>query len=330
MILKTIKFRIINYPLIKIKSLFFNNNFYTSNILADNTLLKNKNNELLVETVDLNYKLFKSQNDKLDFHHNCPIIILHGLFGSHLNYRSISQKIATELNQDVYCLDLRNFGDSPHINKLDYSSMSADVEKFIELNTDLQKNKPLIIGHSMGGKVAMTLSFNKPYLIKSIVCVDIAPLNYFQNNESNFVKYVKSLECSLEDHKNLNIKDVDNFLKKVEDNKNIRLFLLKNIKQDNKGRLYSKIPLKIIENALRSGIIEGWPYNLKDFKLYLGLALFIRGSLSNYIPSTSYSLIYNFFPNSEIIDVKSGHFLIEEQPTLFLDIISKFIKKINV
>ncbi|KAI5962280.1 uncharacterized protein KGF55_003356 [Candida pseudojiufengensis] len=272
-----------------------------------------------IETVDLAFEEFKGLNPE-----KSPVIILHGLFGSKANNRTVAKQLSEKLKRNIYCLDLRNFGSSPHINRLDYPSLSADVEKWI-LNQKFSE-KPILVGHSMGAKTVMALALRKPDIPKMIVSVDNAPIT-FGNTDSKFNKYINQLRIALEKYHYTNIKDVDSKLEEVEPNKVIRQFVLMNLNRGKKDEpVTSKIPLEIIGNAISKGMIASWPYSSQDYR-WTGPALFIRGTESKYIPDDIIPEISNFFPNFEIKDIESGHWVISEKPKEFMEVIVDYIER---
>ena len=102
-----------------------------------------------------------------------PLIIMHGVFGSSDNWQTVGKEFAEQYK--VYLVDLRNHGKSPHSDEFNYEVMAEDVFHMIT-NEGLQEAN--ILGHSMGGKVAMTLASNRPTLVKKLIVVDIAPKQY--------------------------------------------------------------------------------------------------------------------------------------------------------
>ncbi|CUM52215.1 uncharacterized protein AC631_02718 [Debaryomyces fabryi] len=279
-----------------------------------------------IETVDLVYDKHSPQEEPSVT--KSPLIILHGLFGSKINNRTVAKKLATRLERDVYCLDLRNFGQSPHINRLDYPSLSADVENFIEQAKFPESAKPIIIGHSMGAKTVMALALRRPDLPKMVVSVDNAPVDLTMNSVSSFAKYVRQLRIALEQYKYTNIKDVDAQLAKVEPSKEVRQFLITNLHRGKTNDVItSKVPLEIINKAITGGYISGWPYDLNVSRWSKGPMLVIRGTQSSYVPDEIIPDIGKYFPNFDVRDVDSGHWVISEKPTEFMEILVDFIEK---
>lgn len=279
-----------------------------------------------IETVELAYDKHSPKDKPSVF--KSPLIILHGLFGSKTNNRTISKQLATRLDRDVYCLDLRNFGSSPHVDRLDYPSLSADVEKFIEDAEFPENAKPIIIGHSMGAKTVMALALRKPDVPKMVVSVDNAPLDLTINSVSSFSKYIRQLRISLEQYKYTNIKDVDAELAKVEKSKEIRQFLLTNLNRGKNDEIItSKVPLDVISKAVTGGNVSGWPYDLNISRWSKGPVLIVRGTESSYVPDDCIPDIGKYFPVFDVRDIESGHWVISEKPQEFMDTLIEFIER---
>jgi pimeloyl-ACP methyl ester carboxylesterase len=105
-----------------------------------------------------------------------PLLVLHGLFGSSTNWRSVAHHLATgSLSHTVHCVDLRNHGASPWADSMDYVEMADDV---LQLMDRLNLDQPAVLGHSMGGKTAMALALRHPQRVSRLLVVDIAPVSY--------------------------------------------------------------------------------------------------------------------------------------------------------
>lgn len=273
-----------------------------------------------IPSVELNYDLHEPKVVK----NGNPLILLHGIFGSRNTHRSVGKALANRLSRQVYCPDLRNHGNSPHDPRMDYPALASDVENFIHQH---KIQKPIVIGHSMGAKTAMAIPLRNPNLIKMLIAVDNAPINVVDTG-SSFTRYISSIKKSLEFYKFKNIKDVDNELAKVEPNQVIRAFLLTNM---NRGKadeyITSKIPLDYINNALVAGNISAWPFDSNETRWSRGPVLFVRGTESNYVPDEAIPEIGKFFPNFELRDMKTGHWVISEKPNEFIDLVVDFIEK---
>ncbi|MEC7646394.1 MAG: alpha/beta fold hydrolase [Bacteroidota bacterium] len=148
------------------------------------------------------------------------LIIMHGLFGMSDNWNTIGKKLAKYCK--VHLLDLRNHGRSPHSKEFDYEVMCQDLLKYI---IDNNLNKPIIFGHSLGGKVAMKFAFTHSNMLEKLIVVDIAPRKYNVDFHQNLLLKLYRLDLNdfvkrsdIEEALSLFIKDVG-----------VRLFLLKNL-----------------------------------------------------------------------------------------------------
>ena len=280
-----------------------------------------------IETVDLKFDKHSPPHEPAIF--KSPLIFLHGLFGSRSNNRTVAKQLAVTLDRDVYCLDLRNFGESPHISRLDYPSLAADVEKFIVDQKFPDFAKPILVGHSLGAKTSMAVALRRPDLPRMIVAVDNSPVMVSGNDSTgSFGKYVNQLRLGLEKYKYTDIKDLDKLLAQVESNQTVRQFLLTNVKRGRKEDVItSKVPLDVIGKAITAGNIASWPYDLNIVRWTGGPALFVRGTNSPYVPDEVIPDIGKYFPDFEVRDVEAGHWLISENPKAFMEVLVEFIER---
>ncbi|MFN8671053.1 MAG: alpha/beta fold hydrolase [Candidatus Sericytochromatia bacterium] len=240
-----------------------------------------------------------------------PLIILHGLFGSYDNWQGMAKKFAD--NFEIYLIDLRNHGQSPHSDIHDYNAMSQDLyEFFIENNL----NKAIILGHSMGGKVAMKFAFEYPDMVEKLIVVDIAPKEYRTGN-----KYI--LEFLLDiDLKNINSREkADEILANKINNKAVRQFILKNLIRNEDMSFSWKLNLKSLNENLHA--MGG---NFNGDNNFNKKTLFIRGENSNYIRENDFTLIKKIFTDSEIKTVKNaGHWVHTENPEKTYEYLRDFL-----
>ncbi|CAH1761705.1 7753_t:CDS:10 [Entrophospora sp. SA101] len=174
-----------------------------------------------------------------------PLLILHGLFGSKQNWKSLAKMFAQSLNTSVYALDLRNHGDSPHSSIVNYEIMSDDVAKFI---TDHKLNQAIIMGHSMGGKVAMAMALRQVPQVERLIVVDASPTNVRISDE--FAFYIDTMK-KVENVGVIKQSKADEIMQDYISNPSIRHFLLTNLKKDPDTGLYKfRIPLNILDDSL--------------------------------------------------------------------------------
>ncbi len=237
------------------------------------------------------------------------ILILHGLFGSSKNWISIAKKLQLYLN--VYALDLRNHGDSPHSNDHSLEDMILDVEEFI---TNHNLEKVILLGHSMGGLVAMGMALKNEALLKKLIIVDIAPKVYPPHHQKEFL--VLNTDVS----KFSNRREIDEYLKTIHDDDSIRQFLMMNLIKTENGYQW-KINTKALEKASYLEEVKNWSGKQTNIP-----ALFIRASNSEYILEKDYEIIMQMFPNAIIKELYGNHWIHYTNEKEFLLTIFDFLE----
>ncbi len=262
----------------------------------------------------LNYKIFTPEDKKNNT--STPLFILHGLLGSMDNWRSQAKRLST--TRPVITLDLRNHGDSPHIKGMSYREMYEDVIKVAKAENITSFH---LLGHSMGGKVAMQLALAHPEMIESLIVVDIAPKPYPLWHQNMF-QAVMTVPIDSITSRN----EIDEHLKGAIEDRAERSFMLKNIKrnssQENETPRYSWKPnLKEISRGYLK--IAGFTTALAQ---YSKETLFIKGENSPYIQDSDNTLIQSLFPNSTVTTIKeSGHLPHIQQSDDFFDAVVLFL-----
>jgi pimeloyl-ACP methyl ester carboxylesterase len=240
-----------------------------------------------------------------------PIIVMHGLLGASDNWLTIGRQWAA--NFQVFLLDLRNHGRSPHHYSHTYADMSEDVNEFMN---DHSINQAHIVGHSMGGKVAMTFAIDYPQKVKKLIVVDIAPKQY---NDPQFIDILITLS-KLPVHLIKSRSEADEWLAESIPDYGLRQFLLKNLSRDNQNRYYWRVNIAaLLDNitAITAPVKEG---------TFEGATLFIRGEKSNYIKEEDIALIKKTFPNATIETVAdAGHWVHAEKPEVVKTLIEEFL-----
>ncbi|KAK3378186.1 Alpha/Beta hydrolase protein [Podospora didyma] len=273
-------------------------------------------------TLSLAYDLHEPPKPVADSQ-TSPIIIMHGLFGSKKNNRSISKVLARDLGRHVFALDLRNHGESPHHERHDYTAMAADVADFIR---EHGLKDPTLIGHSMGAKSAMALALREPELVANIVAVDNAPVDV--RLESDFARYIQGMK-KIDAADVTKQADADKILEPYEKSLVVRQFLLGNLHRpqgsnaDPSKTQKFRVPLSILGKSLDH--LGDFPFKDPAKVRFEKPALFIRGTRSKYVPDEVIPLIGQFFPRFELVDVQAGHWLISENPEAFRQAVVKFL-----
>jgi len=240
-----------------------------------------------------------------------PVIILHGIFGFSDNWVTLGRKLAERYS--VFLVDLRNHGLSPHSDVFDFPSMTEDIREFIE---DHELGAPALIGHSLGGKVAMSVALYYPARLSRLVVVDIAPRAYKPSHQ-NILEGLSSLKPE----KISSRREADEHLQRFIPEAPIRQFLLKNLVRDGNSYRF-KLNLKAIKRNMDKIYRELDP-SLK----YPGPALFIRGALSNHIRPADEKTIQSMFPHSRLVTIEAAaHWVHADQPETFLRTVLDFLE----
>lgn len=239
-----------------------------------------------------------------------PLIILHGLFGSLDNWMTLSKKLGEQF--EVYIVDARNHGFSPHSDEFNYEVMADDLLAFINEHNIID---PIILGHSMGGKTAMQFTMNYPDKLSKLVVADIAPKPYPVHHgiilEGMFAINFEVIKSR---------READEELAKHIPDLSTRQFILKNLYWREKGKLAWKFNLPVISDN-----IEMVGFELNNINPFNKPTLFIRGSKSNYILESDYPKIKSIFLNTTIESIESGHWVHAENPKHFLEILNNFL-----
>ncbi len=240
-----------------------------------------------------------------------PLVLLHGLFGSADNWFGVAPKLAEKFH--VFAPDLRNHGHSPHHAEMDYPLMAADVERFFAA----QKIECAhVIGHSMGGKVAMQFALDFPARVKKLVVVDMALRAYARTHDKIFAALL-ALDLNLFQTR----QQIEESLAPEIPSLNLRRFLLKNLGRDEHGKFFWKMNLRsVAENYSRLGEV------LSAQNQFDKPALFIRGGKSDYIGAKDENEIRRPFPAAQIQTIpEAAHWVHADQPTEFLRLVLDFL-----
>ena len=252
-----------------------------------------------------------------------PLIILHGLYGSSDNWLAIARSLSA--NFRVIVPDLRNHGRSSHNPEHTYQSMVADV---LELMDEQTIEQCILLGHSMGGKMALHLANTAPHRISKLVIIDIAPLDYtsYTTYAPLVLEHMNIADTLLyTDLKLYNRReDIERAWMKNIPEPATRRFLLKNIQRLKNNTYCWKINIRVILQNLPH-ILNG----MDEFDIDSPMkhpVLFVRGEHSPYIQPEVFPLIFQTFPDSQIVTIpQSGHWLHVEQPKIFLEKVSLFL-----
>jgi len=240
------------------------------------------------------------------------VIILHGLFGSMKNWRSIANQLSE--NYKVVSVDLRNHGRSEHTNSMTYFDMAEDIYALIKT---LELNDVSIIGHSMGGKVAMVVSLQYENLIKKLIVIDIAPVRYTHAYE---ILFLAMGNLPLKNIKNRN--EAEKLLDAQINDRWLTQFLLQNLIHNTQG---FKWQLNLPAIKLNIDHISQFPEIDNEAQFDLP-TLFLGGIESDFICEDYHETIHGYFSQAQIHMIeKAGHMLHIEQPAIVLESIKAFL-----
>ncbi|MBB1193641.1 alpha/beta hydrolase [Flavobacterium sp. SOK18b] len=241
-----------------------------------------------------------------------PLLILHGFLGMSDNWKSLATQFAAHFQ--VHTLDLRNHGRSLHSGEFSYAIMAQDVFEYCQAH---ELSSIFIIGHSMGGKVAMTLATTQPQLISKLIVADIGPKLYPQHHQL-ILAGLNAVDFSKKPTRN----DAETILEKFIPDFGTRQFLLKNLYWKEPGQLAFRFNLEAFNQNLDQ---IGQP--LPENAIFTQPTLFIRGGDSNYILDSDFSTIEHHFPMATVETIpKVGHWLHAENPAMFYDKVISFLE----
>lgn len=255
------------------------------------------------------------------------IVIVHGLYGASDNWMSVARALSE--NYEVYLIDQRNHGRSPHSNIHTYEALVEDLKNFLD-NHGIEKT--ILIGHSMGGKTVMFFARKFPERINNLIVVDIAPKDYknlidFSQQTVDHLNIINAM-AAIDFSTIHSRKEIDDELAQTIPSKRVRQFLLKNLHREKDNTFSWSLNIEALKNNLND-ILKG--FDKEEIQNGLNIigfpVLFIKGELSNYITETDYPTIRKVFPYAEIETIKdAGHWVHAEQPEEFIKTIKNFIE----
>jgi len=248
-----------------------------------------------------------------------PLILLHGLFGSLENLGGVARKLQNEWQ--IHALDQRNHGSSPHTDTMDYPSMAEDVVAYMD---EQGIDKACLLGHSMGGKVAMQVALQAPERVEKFIVADIAPVSYKPRHDA-VLEGLKQIDLT-------NVRsrrDADVQMARFVEMEATRQFLLMNLE---------RIPK---QEQLDGGPVYRWRLNLEAIEAcyanlasapegdvpYKGPVLFLKGADSAYIQEKHRDEILRLFPHAQLSIIEgTGHWLHAEKTDTFVSLCRRFLE----
>lgn len=240
-----------------------------------------------------------------------PLVILHGLLGSGDNWLGLAKAWAPHF--DIIVPDLRNHGRSPHADEAGFTAMAADVKALIEAEGLSQVT---VLGHSLGGKVAMTLATDYPELVSRLIVVDIAPKPYPPTHRE-----LMSALLAVDLSRYTTRGEVDAVLAGPIPATPVRQWLLKNLGRDEAGKLCWKPNLPVLYRSLLE-LSAGFA----DLRQYTGPVLFVAGGRSDYVNEQDLPLIRRHFPEARLETIPdAGHWVHVDAPAKLGELVKEFV-----
>jgi pimeloyl-ACP methyl ester carboxylesterase len=239
------------------------------------------------------------------------LIIIHGLFGMSDNWTTLGKQFSKYWK--VHLIDLRNHGRSPHSEDFNYDVMCEDVLEYI---ADNNITNPIILGHSLGGKVAMKLAFTHPDKIGKLIVVDISPRQYNTDFVQNLLRTLYQLPLENFEKR----EEIDHILSETYQDRGMRLFLMKNLYRNKHKefdwRFNIDVLLEKVSNIQEADFIKG----VCNIPIH-----FIKGGDSNYITTEDELIINKHFTDFSIATFDgAGHWIHADQPERFYNEVIKF------
>ncbi len=249
-----------------------------------------------------------------------PVVFCHGLFGQGRNWTQLGRALAEE--HRVLLVDLPNHGRSGWTDRVDYLDMADDVATLLDPADPVS-----LVGHSMGGKVAMALALRHPSLVARLCVVDIAPVAY--DSMSTFAGYVEAMQAL--DLAALGSRtDADAGLTERVPDPVVRGFLLQNLRRERRpdGGEGWRWQMNLDVLGAQLDALRGWPAEeLAGLAPYPGPTAWVAGERSDYVLPEHDEAMRRWFPRTRLVTVKgAGHWVHSEQPETFLTVLRRVLE----
>lgn len=239
-----------------------------------------------------------------------PLLVLHGLFGSSDNWQTLAKHWSEKYQ--VFLIDQRNHGHSPHSDDFSYDLMAEDIA---ELVAEEGLRDFVLMGHSMGGKTAMTFAQHHAFLIDKLIIVDMGIKAYKRHHDLIFQGLFEVDAPHVASRS-----EAESRLKKHITDVSTSQFLLKNLYWEEPGKLNWRFNLKVLNEKIDDVLTA-----ISDLKIDCN-TLMIIGGKSGYVHEQDYASIRNIIPNVKFHVIKeAGHWVHAEAPQEFSRVVEDFI-----
>jgi pimeloyl-ACP methyl ester carboxylesterase len=242
-----------------------------------------------------------------------PLIILHGLLGMSDNWIMPAKELSKTFK--VILPDLRNHGNSPHSDDFNLQVLADDIVELIQTSGF---ELVYLLGHSLGGRIAMSVALQHPQLLEKLVVVDIAPRKYSGNKSiSNMIDVMSRVDFN----KLATLTAIEEFLTRHITDPRVRNHAMKNLKKKTGGGFEWKanLPIIVIDiETLMTPVYEEIPFTKP--------ALFIKGGASDFITDADMKPIFLHFPKATLrIIPNASHWVHADEPELFIEEVNAFL-----
>ncbi len=249
-----------------------------------------------------------------EFGEGKPMIILHGLFGLSDNWVPLARTFADSLNMKVYVPDQRNHGMSAHHPVFNYHALVDDLAEFYD---EHDITSAILLGHSMGGKVAMHFALDYPANVEGLIVADISPVTY-QTHRHAFLLEVMS-EIYFENFRSR--KEIESEMMKKVPDKRLVNFMMKNIRTISRDKLAWKMNIE----SLKLNLEEVFKFEPSG-RNFAKPVLWLKGELSDYIQQHHHHEMFSLFPSTDLKIIENAtHWLHSDQPVLIASTITEWL-----
>jgi pimeloyl-ACP methyl ester carboxylesterase len=257
------------------------------------------------------------------------VVFVHGLFGQGRNWTTIAKGLADR--HRVTLVDLPDHGHSPWSDRVDYLDMAGRLAEELA-----SYGEPVtLVGHSMGGKVAMQLALRRPELLRALVVVDIAPVEYPlkggrtddpDEEASPFAEYIAAMRA-IDLDRLTGRSEADRALEDVVPSRMVRGFLLQNLEREGTAGWRWRLNLAVLERDLDR--LRGFPEPPPGAR-FDGPVLWLAGASSHYVLDRDRDRMDELFPQTRLVRVKNaGHWVHSEQPEIVLQTLRRFLDRVE-
>lgn len=241
------------------------------------------------------------------------VVFLHGLFGQGRNWTQIGKALADRYR--VLLVDLPHHGRSQWAEEFDYLHLADEVAALLE-----EHGPATVVGHSMGGKVAMLLALRRPELVERLCVVDMSPVAYPGGTE--FRGYIDAMQAM--DLSAISTREqADAALAPAAPDPTVRAFLLQNLRREGTGWRW-QANLDVLGRDLER--LTGWPEDAVGDRVYDGPVLWVGGERSGYVTDEYAAAMDRWFPRNRRVTIKgAGHWVHAEKPEVFVEVLRRFL-----